>query len=824
MAGSILAAIACVGSPVLVPTGNKQDMQTVGAGGDHANLVAAMASPAVVSGTILQVQADQVLSATLDVNKSVVIDLSGFSVSSTTAGPVTMFNMVAPLSVVTNGVINHLKTTNTSVETVFNLNSTNPTQPVFVTNNIINVQEFGVIARGNYVVANNTFGYIGASLTNSHRFIALYGNSGESKITGNKFTATTAATTRYSNFILMGSVAGTVYTGQLYVDNNTQTGGSLRQFLFHEAGVPTGLELYVANNTFDDLNGGIGILSPALYNGYAKIGVYGNTQGASAAGNFKGVFFVDGTGALSDTVALTYGSNVTTAGALRADYVSLDADSTNLIAVKNTVTFTEQATAPVVDEETLGALGDLLQDLKGRKTFIVDSEGESVGGNGTEDDPFVIPTAGAPVTVGTNPPTGTSIEGAIHLVTDDGLPTGTVLEQYIFDKDSGVWIEMQRNAQNTLKFGTASPTAPGEWDGEEFFVTSDGTSTGTVAEQWIWDKQSSTWIERPSGGSASTLETTSLTPVVYNGSAYVGAQTDTEIKAADLLLLSDGTRAHDGKITWTGHGLTVGSWYYTSQTTAGAYTATKPTSGWVQQLFFVEDANTIHVDIEEAWNATPTPAVPVFEPSKIVYVNATSPTTATIFDLANPPVTNDNALKNDSQNLYIGSNGSTWTSNGTVYSTYVYPATVKHMVHVRKSTTQAIAGNGLTVVTGWDAPTTNTAGAAAFNPATGVFTAQRAGYYMLNARLSYDVNQAWSPLGGGRGVRILINGTGVGTSIVNNQTTFVSPGNEQTGTVVAGPRYLAAGATVSVDTFHNEGTVRNLAPGGGLNQLSIWEI
>jgi hypothetical protein len=214
----------------------------------------------------------------------------------------------------------------------------------------------------------------------------------------------------------------------------------------------------------------------------------------------------------------------------------------------------------------------------------------------------------------------------------------------------------------------------------------------------------------------------------------------------------------------------------------------------------------------------------VFEPSKIVYVNATSPTTATIFDLANPPVTNDNALKNDSQNLYIGSNGSTWTSNGTVYSTYVYPATVKHMVHVRKSTTQAIAGNGLTVVTGWDAPTTNTAGAAAFNPATGVFTAQRAGYYMLNARLSYDVNQAWSPLGGGRGVRILINGTGVGTSIVNNQTTFVSPGNEQTGTVVAGPRYLAAGATVSVDTFHNEGTVRNLAPGGGLNQLSIWEI
>jgi hypothetical protein len=46
--------------------------------------------------------------------------------------------------------------------------------------------------------------------------------------------------------------------------------------------------------------------------------------------------------------------------------------------------------------------------------------------------------------------------------------------------------------------------------------------------------------------------------------------------------------------------------------------------------------------------------------SKIVYVNATSPTTATIFDLNNPPVTNDDLLKTDVNNLYIGSDASTW--------------------------------------------------------------------------------------------------------------------------------------------------------------------
>jgi len=56
--------------------------------------------------------------------------------------------------------------------------------------------------------------------------------------------------------------------------------------------------------------------------------------------------------------------------------------------------------------------------------------------------------------------------------------------------------------------------------------------------------------------------------------------------------------------------------------------------------------------------------------SKIVYVNATSPTTATIFDLENPPVTNDNLLKNDTANLYIGTDASTWVYlTGTGYVT-----------------------------------------------------------------------------------------------------------------------------------------------------------
>jgi hypothetical protein len=61
----------------------------------------------------------------------------------------------------------------------------------------------------------------------------------------------------------------------------------------------------------------------------------------------------------------------------------------------------------------------------------------------------------------------------------------------------------------------------------------------------------------------------------------------------------------------------------------------------------------------------------------IVYFNSTTPSTATIFDLANPPVTNNNALKNLDTAIYVGTNGSTWNSNGTIYSTYIAPSSTE---------------------------------------------------------------------------------------------------------------------------------------------------
>lgn len=78
--------------------------------------------------------------------------------------------------------------------------------------------------------------------------------------------------------------------------------------------------------------------------------------------------------------------------------------------------------------------------------------------------------------------------------------------------------------------------------------------------------------------------------------------------------------------------------------------------------------------------------------AQIVYINAVSPIGATIFDTANPPVTNNNALKNQVNALYIGTDNSTWNSNGTTYSTYTVPSSTPFFLN----STTIDAGNNKT--------------------------------------------------------------------------------------------------------------------------------
>lgn len=83
--------------------------------------------------------------------------------------------------------------------------------------------------------------------------------------------------------------------------------------------------------------------------------------------------------------------------------------------------------------------------------------------------------------------------------------------------------------------------------------------------------------------------------------------------------------------------------------------------------------------------------------SKIVYVNAANPNSATIFDLNNPPITNDNLLKTDVNNLYIGSDASTWVYNGAVYVTKTVTSTTSNF-YLYGTTTDAGASKTAPII------------------------------------------------------------------------------------------------------------------------------
>jgi hypothetical protein len=810
--GAIQAALKCVGSPI--STFSQSEIKTVGTNGNYADLAAAMSAP---DNTRLVLLNNQTISTTLNVTKPLLIDGAGFQIDSTTSAPVNMINFTNGGGIVNTTLI-HRKTTNTSVERVININST---AKVYIQNNNIQIQEIGVAAKGSFILSNNKFSYIGSSATNSHRFILIYGTTGDTRISYNEFEASNATTTRYSNFILMTSTSGTAYEGKLYVNNNIQTGGKLRQFLLHEAGVTTGLELYVANNQFNDFNGGIGIISPTLFNSYSKIGIYNNLQGGDAAGNFKGVFFVDGTGTLSDDVEVTYGDNQTSGGALRADYLSLDTESANILAYKNTVVTTLRT--PITTESIQNDLGFLLQDLKSNKTYIVDGAGIPIKGEGSIENPYELPETtyaynnewhvdpinGLDINNGSEFSPFKTVAKAQTVITGTGnalyLHVGTYTESVNWDdvnadiigastggltRLEGNWTfshtassvrvrncafagSITHSAAGSLYFnecqtsGAINKTGAGYFEANDcdfagagftvsgagfvnlynaklpvttinnasavvtiqdspnsagisiiagnvsifgslvfssggvsaalasqnegtvfirnstfykpdgsfapislsgahsidnsFYDDNDSVLTGdnlgqtaqfdaiksrglitasSILIPWVQTKEfaSGVIVEKDSklyqsnasipadtafsegttgatwkliGGASGELITTSLTPSVaeltqLGNVEFLDAQADLSDNVADVIKLSDGSFINTGKVTWTAHGLDVGAWYYLSQDTAGEYVTPAPTEGILQKLFFVEDENTIHINIIGAASATGT--------------------------------------------------------------------------------------------------------------------------------------------------------------------------------------------------------------------------
>lgn len=82
--------------------------------------------------------------------------------------------------------------------------------------------------------------------------------------------------------------------------------------------------------------------------------------------------------------------------------------------------------------------------------------------------------------------------------------------------------------------------------------------------------------------------------------------------------------------------------------------------------------------------------------SQLVYINTNDPATATIFDLNNPPTTNNNALKSDVNNLYVGIDSSTWVykTSPAGYTTKPVTNNLLNQIEVTGNQTSQLTWNG----------------------------------------------------------------------------------------------------------------------------------
>jgi hypothetical protein len=82
--------------------------------------------------------------------------------------------------------------------------------------------------------------------------------------------------------------------------------------------------------------------------------------------------------------------------------------------------------------------------------------------------------------------------------------------------------------------------------------------------------------------------------------------------------------------------------------------------------------------------------------SQLVYINTDNPATATIFDLNNPPTTNNNALKLDVNNLYVGIDSSTWVykTSPAGYTTKPVVNNLLNQIEVAGNQTSQLTWNG----------------------------------------------------------------------------------------------------------------------------------
>lgn len=297
---------------------------TVGGGGMHATVSAAVAAAA--PGDIIEVLAGNTIveGATVTINKS--LEIRGQN-RSTSVIQSTVPVYTLQVSPGTNGVyihdltIQNLKPTDTSVEAAIQAQTVNTANPngstglYFKSLNIVH-PEFGIVVGGNgWVIDDCQFDYTPApGAGDTHRHIGDYQTVGNCFINACTFVCTPEATPRTIPILLTNiqydfiTPATTGHTGNIVVSNNVQGGGNMRQFFVQEWFKQPGLNaapitlgafsLWSFNNTHGTTSGGSHIFNEGstLVSPMSFFNIVYLSNDTCGADGGKGLLAIDGSG------------------------------------------------------------------------------------------------------------------------------------------------------------------------------------------------------------------------------------------------------------------------------------------------------------------------------------------------------------------------------------------------------------------------------------------------------------------------------------------------------------------------------------------------
>ena len=341
---------------------------------DETELLSAISTAS--DGDIVNLTSNITLTSTLNINKKLKIDSEIGAVLQSAGGstdPVRLIDITSDNVYITDKIaIKHKKTSNTTVEAAVYVNAQD-----FVSKANIEFMETGYLVRGSFSISGTTT-YTG-SLGNSHRHVFIYRLDKPSQLNKVRFDSPEEATPR-SNFVFHTyAVSGDGLFATIKVANCHQMDITkrIRQFFFMEYINTSVLEkgLIFENNAWNDLNGGIGLLTsvsePLGY--FDFICIMNNFQGEAGASSYKGVFFIDGSGGLKSlgSTMLYYVDN-THLSSLRSDYTS--AIDNGGVAYKNTVFEND---APLVIQERIFEENNIYNYIKNflTKRSVLDGGG-----------------------------------------------------------------------------------------------------------------------------------------------------------------------------------------------------------------------------------------------------------------------------------------------------------------------------------------------------------------------------------------------------------------------------------------------------------------